>query len=131
MLTIFDRFASWQSEARGVLRIMTGLLIMQHGTQKLFNFPDATKGSADLASLMGLAGIIEFFGAVLFVIGLWTRPVAFLLAGFCAVAYWMAHASRSLYPIMNGGELAALYCFVFLYFVAAGAGAWSVDGRRD
>ncbi len=130
MLTVFDRWNTYQSEFRSILRIMTGLLFLQHGTQKLFNFPDPTKGTADLASLAGVAGIIEFVGGILFIIGLFTRPVAFLLCGFAAVAYWMVHSPQSFYPIMNGGELAVLYCFVFLYFVAAGPGVWSIDASR-
>ncbi|MDX6807076.1 DoxX family protein [Terrihabitans rhizophilus] len=114
-----------------VLRIMTGLLIMQHGTQKLFGFPEASaRGMPPLVSLMGLAGVIELVGGLLIVIGLFTRPTAFLLAGFTAVAYFMAHASKSFFPILNGGELAALYCFVFLYLMLAGAGPWSLDARR-
>ena len=130
MLNTFDRSAAWQSEARSILRIMAGLLIMQHGTQKLFGFPDPTKPTPELFSLMGLAGFIEFFIGALFVIGLFTRPAAFILSGFTAAAYWMAHGTKSFYPILNGGELAALYCFVFLYFVAAGPGIWSVDAKR-
>ncbi len=127
---MFNRLQAYQSEIRSVLRVMTGLLFLQHGTQKLFSFPDASKPMVDLASLSGLAGIIEFAGGILFIIGLFTRPVAFLLCGFAAVAYWMVHGPKSFYPIMNGGELAALYCFVFLYFVAAGPGIWSVDEKR-
>jgi putative oxidoreductase len=114
-----------------VLRIMTGLLIMQHGTQKLLGFPTPpSRGMPELLSIYGLAGIIELFGGILIVIGLFTRPTAFLLAGFTAVAYFMAHAAKSFYPILNGGELAALYCFVFLYLMLAGPGPWSVDARR-
>ena len=79
---------------------------------------------------MGIAGIIEFVGGILFILGLFTRPVAFILAGFTAVAYWMVHAPQGPFPILNMGELAALYCFVFLYFVAAGPGSWSVDAKR-
>ncbi len=84
-------------------------------------------------SLMGLAGILEVFGGALFLIGLFSRPVAFILCGFMAVAYFMAHGSQGhvLLPMLNGGELAVLYCFVFLYFVFAGAGAWSVDAMRS
>ena len=130
MLTVFDRSSSWQGEARSVLRIMTGLLLLQHGAQKLFAFPDASKPTVELASLMGVAGIIEFAGGILFILGLFTRPVAFILAGFTAVAYWMVHAPQGPFPILNMGELAALYCFVFLYFVAAGPGSWSVDAKR-
>jgi putative oxidoreductase len=127
---MFDRFAVYEPQMRSVLRIVTGLLFLQHGTQKLLGFPDPSKGPVEsFASLMGLAGVIEFAGGILFIIGLFTRPVAFICAGFTAVAYWMAHAPQSVYPIMNMGELAILYCFVFLYFVAAGAGPWSLDKR--
>jgi putative oxidoreductase len=127
---MFDRFAAYEPQMRSILRIVTGLLFLQHGTQKFLGFPDPTKGPVDsFASLMGLAGAIEFVGGILFIIGLFTRPVAFIAAGFTAVAYWMAHAPQGLYPIMNMGELAILYCFVFLYFVAAGPGPWSVDKR--
>ena len=129
MLNYFDRSAVWQGEMRSILRIMTGLLFLQHGLQKLFAFPDPTKPVPEIASLMGVAGIIEFVGGIMFVIGLFTRPVAFVLAGFAAVAYFMAHAPQGFYPIMNQGELAILYCFVFLYFVAAGPGSWSVDAK--
>jgi putative oxidoreductase len=128
---MFDRFAVYEPQFRSILRIVTGLLFLQHGTQKFFSFPDASKPAADLASVMGLAGAIEFIGGILFIIGLFTRPVAFICAGFAAVAYWWRHAPESFYPIMNMGELAVLYCFVFLYFVAAGPGPWSVDAKRD
>ncbi|BCJ90146.1 hypothetical protein IZ6_08810 [Terrihabitans soli] len=126
---MFDRFAVYEPQMRSILRIVTGLLFLQHGTQKFFSFPDASKPAVDFASLMGLAGAIEFIGGILFIIGLFTRPVAFIAAGFTAVAYWMAHAPQSLYPILNQGELAILYCFVFLYFVTAGPGPWSIDKR--
>jgi putative oxidoreductase len=129
-MAVFDRCSTWQGEMRSVLRIVTGLLFLQHGTQKFFSFPDPTKSGPDLFSLMGLAATIEFVGGILFIIGLFTRPVAFICAGFTAVAYWMAHAPQGFYPIMNMGELAILYCVVFLYFVAAGPGPWSVDGQR-
>ena len=117
-----------------VLRIFTGLELLQHGTGKILGFPDVPGfAHLQLASLSGVAGLIELTGGVLFTIGLFTRPVAFILSGFTAVAYFMAHASKSFYPVLNGGELAALLSFVFLYFVFAGAGPWSVDaliGRR-
>ena len=113
-----------------VLRIMTGLLIMQHGLQKLLGFPSTpASGMPALVSLMGLAGVLELFGGILIVLGLFTRPTAFVLAGFTAVAYFMAHASRNFFPVVNGGELAILFCFVFLYLVTAGPGAWSLDAR--
>jgi putative oxidoreductase len=127
---MFDRFAVYEPQMRSILRIVTGLLFLQHGTQKLLGFPDPSKGTVEIASLMGLAGIIEFAGGILFIIGLFTRPVAFIAAGFTAVAYWMAHAPQNIYPILNMGELAILFCFVFLYFVTAGAGPWSVDAKR-
>lgn len=113
-----------------ILRIMTGLLIMQHGLQKLFGFPTAPgSGIPALFSLMGFAGVLELVGGILIVLGLFTRPTAFVLAGFTAVAYFMAHAARNFFPVVNGGELAILFCFVFLYLVTAGPGAWSLDGR--
>lgn len=127
---MFDRFAAYEPQMRSILRIVTGLLFLQHGMQKFFGFPDPSKGPVEsFASLMGLAGAIEFIGGILFIIGLFTRPVAFIAAGFTAVAYWMAHAPQGFYPIMNMGELAILYCFVFLYFVTAGPGPWSIDKR--
>lgn len=126
---MFDRFSAYEPQMRSILRIVTGLLFLQHGTQKFFSFPDPSKPAVEFASLMGLAGAIEFVGGILFIIGLFTRPVAFIAAGFTAVAYWMAHAPQNLYPILNMGELAILYCFVFLYFVTAGPGPWSIDKR--
>lgn len=118
----------------GVARIVFGLMFMQHGAQKLFGMFGAD-GTAQLMSQMGLAGVLEFFGGLLIVIGLITRPVAFVLSGQMAVAYFIAHFSRGWVPIENGGELSVLYCFFFLYLAAAGGGAWSVDRvlktRRD
>jgi putative oxidoreductase len=127
---MFDRFAAYEPQMRSILRIVTGLLLLQHGTQKLLGFPDPTKGPIEsFASLMGLAGTIEFVGGILLIIGLFTRPVAFICAGFTAVAYWMAHAPQGFWPALNQGELAIMFCFVFLYFVTAGAGPWSIDKR--
>ena len=114
-----------------VLRIMTALILIEHGTQKLFGFPASDNGgTVELFSLMGLAGVLEAFGGLLILIGLFTRPVAFVLSGFMAVAYFMAHAPQSFYPVNNGGDAAILYCFVFLYFVFAGPGPWSLDAIR-
>ena len=116
--------------ALAVLRIVTAYLFMLHGTAKLFGVPhQAMFDGLQLMSLMGLAGILEFVGGALILIGLFTRPVAFILCGFMATAYFMAHASQGhvLLPILNQGDLAVLFCFVFLYLVAVGAGAWSVD----
>ena len=109
-----------------ILRIMTALLFMAHGTAKLFSFPD-TGMSPPLFSLVGLAAVLEVIGGILLVLGLFTRPVAFILSGQMAVAYFMAHAPQNFYPILNGGESAILFCFIFLYLVFAGAGAWSLD----
>ncbi|RTQ47455.1 DoxX family protein [Hymenobacter gummosus] len=122
--------AAWAPRLLSVLRIVTGFLFLWHGTQKLFGFPPSDHGPAELMSLMGLAGVLEFGGGLLFLLGLFTRPVAFLLSGTMAVAYFMAHAGQGALPIQNGGEPAVLYCFVFLYYVAAGAGPWSLDALR-
>lgn len=121
----------WAPGALGVLsvlRIFTGLALLQHGTGKILGFPIAPMfANVQIDSLAGLGGLIELIGGLLFTIGLFTRPVAFILSGFTAAAYFMAHASKGFYPLLNGGELAALYSFVFLYFTFAGAGPWSAD----
>ena len=115
-----------------VLRIFTGLELLEHGTGKILGFPAVpTFAHVQIGSLAGAGGLIELVGGILFTIGLFTRPVAFILSGFTAAAYFMAHASKGFYPVLNGGELAALYCFVFLYFVFAGAGPWSVDAPME
>lgn len=121
-----------QPVLHSLLRAMTGALFMQHGVQKLFGLllrPDRPWDGAPAAfSQMWFAGVLETFGGALIVFGLFTRPVAFLLAGEMAVAYFQAHAPRSFWPILNGGENVVLFCFVFLYLFAAGAGPYSVDG---
>jgi len=109
------------------MRIVFALMFMQHGAQKLFGVFGA-QGTAEPMTLYWLAGILETFGGLLILIGLWTRPVAFILAGEMAVAYFMAHLPQGWVPIMNGGELAVLYCAAFLFFATAGGGAFSVDG---
>ena len=124
---------SWRPRALALLRIVTAYLFIPHGTAKLFGVPhQAMFDGLQLMSLVGLAGVLEVVGGALFLIGLFTRPVAFVLCGFMAVAYFMAHGSQGnvLLPMLNQGELAVLWCFVFLYFVFAGAGAWSVDAAR-
>ena len=122
--------ARWAPYAHALLRIMSALLLMQHGFQKLIGLPaPSDRGTVELVSLMGLAGILELVGGLLLLVGLFTRPVAFVLSGFTAVAYFMAHAPQGFYPILNQGELAILFCFVFLYLAAAGPGPWSVDGN--
>ncbi|MFT3986709.1 DoxX family protein [Aestuariivirga sp.] len=124
--------ATWSGPLMSLLRIMTGLLFIAHGTAKFFGWPavEMFKGGVPLMSLMGLAGVLEIVGGLLIAVGLFTRIAAFVLAGFMAVAYFMAHAPNSFYPIQNGGELAIMFCFVFLYFSAAGAGPWSLDAKR-
>ncbi len=115
----------------GILRIVAALLFLQHGTAKLFGFPHvAMFDNLQLLSLLGLAGILEFAGGILLLIGLFTRPVAFILSGEMAFAYFLGHAPKAFLPILNQGELAVLYCFVFLYLAAAGGGAWSLDTLR-
>lgn len=114
---------------------MAAFLFIAHGTQKLLAFPVAQpRPGVELMSLMGLAGVLETFGGALLLLGLFTRPVALLLAGEMAVAYFRAHAPRSFWPILNGGEPAVLFCFLYLYLAAAGPGPWSLDalwrGRR-
>ena len=125
---------NWRPRAQAVLRIVTGYLLIPHGSAKLLGAPHQEMfDGLQLVSLLGLAGVLEILGGTLFLIGLFTRPVAFLLCGFMAVAYFMAHGSQGhvLLPLLNQGELAVLYCFVFLYFVCAGAGAWSIDALRQ
>jgi len=126
---MFDSLERHRPTALAGLRIITGLMFMQHGTQKIFSFPAEAMGPFQLMSQMGIGGVLELVGGALIVLGLFTRPVAFLLSGMMAVAYFQFHAmSGGLFPIVNGGELAALYCWVFLYLVFAGPGALSVDG---
>jgi len=119
----------WAPHALALLRIVTALLFIAHGTGKLLGFPDLGF-RPELFSLFGLAGAIEIVGGTLLILGLFTRPVAFILAGEMAVAYFMAHAPNGFFPIQNQGESAVLFCFIFLFLVFAGAGAWSLDGRR-
>ena len=120
---------TWAPRARGLLRIVAALIFMAHGTQKLLNFPPSDF-SPSLFSLFGLAGVIEIVAGLLLLLGLFTRPAAFIASGTMAVAYWMAHAPQSFFPVDNGGDAAILYCFVFLYIFTAGPGAWSLDARR-
>lgn len=113
---------------QGLLRIMTGLLFLEHGTAKLLHFPHLTMfDQIEIASLGGVSGILELVGGALVALGLFTRPVAFLLAGEMAIAYFMAHAPQSFYPLLNQGELAILFCFVFLYLAAAAPDPLGLD----
>lgn len=115
-------------QAYALLRIVAGLLFLAHGVQKFFNFPVAFP--MPLNPLLHAAGIIELVAGGLIVIGLFTRPAAFVASGMAAVGYWMMHGSKGLYPIVNGGETIALYCFIFLFIATRGAGIWSVDGAK-
>ena len=123
--------AAWQPRLLGLLRIVTALLLLQHGTAKLFSFPHVEMfDNVRLLSLLGVAGVLEFAGGVLLLLGICTRPVAFILSGKMAFAYFLAHAQKSFFPILNEGELAVLYCFVLLYLAVAGGGAWSLTRDR-
>lgn len=125
-----ERLTRWAPLALGILRIVAALLFIEHGTQKLFGFPASDREAIGFAmTLPGIAGILETFGGILLLLGLFTRPVAFILSGEMAVAYWMAHAPQSTFPVLNGGDAAILFCFVFLYLVFAGPGALSLDDR--
>ncbi len=119
---------TWTSTLLSILRIFAGFLFIVHGTQKLFGFPgDVPGGPVDLMTRAGIAGVLETVGGALLLVGWLTRPVAFLLAGEMAVAYFLVHAPKGFWPLLNAGELAVLYCFLFLYFAAAGAGPISLD----
>ena len=123
--------SKWSGELLSVLRIVSAYIFTLHGTQKLLGFPIEQRSPYDLFTLSpGLAGLLEIVLGPLLLIGLFTRPVAFVLSGFMAFAYFMSHAPRSFWPVANGGDSAILYCFVFLYIAAAGGGKWSVDAYR-
>jgi putative oxidoreductase len=125
-----NRFASWAPIALSILRIVAALLFMEHGLMKLFHFPTAPAGVPNpLPPLIMAAAWIEAVGGALLALGLFTRPVAFIMSGEMAVGYWMVHAPQSLDPGVNKGEAAILYCFIFLYFAFAGAGLWSLDAQ--
>jgi putative oxidoreductase len=127
-------YSTWTPRAQALLRIVTGYMFMMHGTAKFFGFPQAFPRQVELFSLVGLAGAMEIVGGILIIIGLFTRITAFLLSGEMAFAYWMGHAftkGSPIFPSTNGGELAVEWCFVFLFFAAAGAGAWSIDAMRS
>ena len=117
--------ASRDSQAYALLRIVAGFLFVFHGSQKLFNFP--LEFPYPMSPLMQAAGLIEVIGGTMIMLGLFSRPIAFLCSGTMAVAYWMAHGLRDIFPILNGGELSALYCFIFLFIACKGSGIWSVD----
>lgn len=128
-MKLFEGLTRYRPQALGVLRIMTALQFIEHGSQKLFNFPASAEPHA-LTGLTTAAGILEFAGGILLALGLFTRPVAFLLAGEMAIAYFVAHFPRSFFPVNNGGDLAISFCFIFLYLIFAGSGAFALDNRR-
>ena len=117
----------WAPRLLSILRIVAALIFMEHGTQKLLGFPLSDRPAPELLTMSGIAGVLELVGGALLVLGLFTRPVAFILSGEMAVAYWWAHAPQNFFPVNNGGDAAILYCFVFLYLFAAGPGPWSLD----
>jgi putative oxidoreductase len=119
---------SFDRQAYALMRIVSGLLFLWHGSQKLLGFPKAPPDAPSF--VIYVAGPIELIGGILVMVGLFTRWAAFLCSGLMACAYWMAHGTKALFPLLNAGELAALYCFVFLCIAAKGAGIWSVDEAR-
>ncbi len=122
--------AQWAPRMLSVLRIVSALIFMAHGTQKILGFP-ASAMNPPLMSMLGIAGLLELVGGALLVVGLFSRPVAFILSGQMAFAYFIAHAPKSFFPALNGGDAAILFCFVFLYIAFAGPGPWSVDAQRS
>jgi len=129
-MEMFERLSAWRPQALAVLRIIAALLFIEHGTQKLFDFPAAEQPFGSLSGLMLVAALLEVVGGLAILVGFLTRPVAFVLSGFMAVAYFMAHAPQDFFPVNNRGDAAILFCFVFLYLTAAGPGAWALDTRR-
>jgi putative oxidoreductase len=131
---MYETLAAWAPRVLSVLRIYTGLLLFAHGTAKILGFPAVPSfANVQINSLTGASGLIELIGGALFTVGLFTRPVAFILSGFAAVAYFLVSAPKGFHPLLNNGELASLFSFVFIYFVFSGPGPWSVDaamGRK-
>ena len=131
-MSLSERLSPYQPAALAALRIITALLFIEHGTQKLFGFPPAPYA---ITTLFFVAGVIELVGGVLILLGLFTRPVAFLLSGEMAIAYFLAHwaivtaSPHSPLPVINGGAGAIMYCFVFLYFAASGPGPWALNQK--
>lgn len=118
--------STWAPRVLSLLRIVTALLFIEHGTQKLLGFP-ASDFSPAVLTLPWIAGLLEMVGGAAVLVGFWTRPVSFLLSGLMAVAYFTAHAPQSFFPALNGGDAAILFCFIFFYLVFAGPGPWSLD----
>jgi len=129
MSTLEARLSPWAPQVLSILRIMSGLLFLEHGTMKAFGFPAPMAGFTWM-SLLGAAAIIEGVGGLLVTLGLFTRIAAFIMSGEMAFAYFMVHTHKSFFPALNSGDAAVLYCFVFLYFVFSGPGPWSLDAAR-
>lgn len=129
-MTVADRLSPYEPYALAALRIMTALQFIEHGTQKFFNFPPAEQPFGDLMNLIGVAGVLEVVGGGLILLGLFTRPTAFVLCGFMAVAYFTAHMPADFWPVNNRGDAAISFCFIFLYLIFAGPGAFALDNRR-
>jgi len=128
MADVVSLWRQWAPRLLSILRIIAAFMFMQHGAQKLFGLLGGSQGGpVPFLSQSWIGGVLEFFGGLLILLGLFTRPVAFILSGMMAVAYFQVHAPRAFWTIQNAGELAALYCFVFLYLSAAGGGPWSLD----
>jgi putative oxidoreductase len=136
LAAFFDRLTAWRPQLLSLLRIVTALLFLEHATQKLFHFPafplreGAPPPSGGFSAFM-LIGVLELIGSVALIGGYYTRLAAFVLSGEMAVAYWTAHAPHSFFPLLNFGEAAILFCFVFLYIAAAGPGPWSIDAQQN
>jgi putative oxidoreductase len=131
-IIMYETLAAWAPRALSVLRIYAGLLLLEHGTAKILGFPAVSSfANVQINSLTGASGVIELIGGALFTVGWFTRPVAFILSGFAAVAYFLVSAPKGFYPILNNGELASLFSFVFIYFVFTGPGPWSVDTAME
>lgn len=122
--------ARFSPYALGLLRIVAALLFVEHGTMKLMGFPVSATPLPPIGSLPGIAGLFELVGGLMILVGFFTRAAAFVCSGVMAFAYFLAHAPQSFFPVLNGGDAAILYCFIFLYLVFAGGGAWTLDGRR-
>jgi putative oxidoreductase len=124
-----QQLAKFAPQMLSILRIVSGLIFMEHGLQKYVGFPPYPPGAnaPGFLTMGGFGGVLELVGGILLILGLFTRPVAFILSGEMAVAYWWVHFPRNVYPVLNGGDAAILYCFVFLYMVFAGGGPWSLD----
>lgn len=134
MKNLIDKWISWTPYLQGLLRIVSALTFMMSGSMKLFAFPQGVPpngGTVPLFTQIGLGGALEFFGGLLLLLGFYTRPVAFILSGEMAVAYFQFHAPQNFWPIINGGTPAILYCFIWLYFSGAGAGSFSIDQWRE